>query len=123
MAVAPVTDWRFYDSIYTERYMSTPQLNPTGYRNSSIHSSVGFNSSRVDFALAHGSGDDNVHFLNSAALLDRLTGDKVRGWRFRMFTDSDHGISRRGAYWELMQWLTDFLVEKWGEGGRDPKIV
>ncbi|KAL8279638.1 hypothetical protein RQP46_007951 [Phenoliferia psychrophenolica] len=116
MAVAPVTDWAYYDSIYTERYMSTPALNPQGYANSSVTDMAGFKN--VDFLLAHGSGDDNVHFLNTAVLLDRLTMAHVRRFRFRMFTDSDHSISTRGAYWELMNWLTDFLVEKWGEGGR-----
>lgn len=96
--------------------MATPETNSVGYRNSSIRNMEGFK--HVDFALAHGSGDDNVHFLNAAALLDQLTVAHVRGFRFRMFTDSDHGIRMRGAYWELMHWLTDFMLEKWGEGGR-----
>ncbi|KAM0787347.1 hypothetical protein ACM66B_003435 [Microbotryomycetes sp. NB124-2] len=91
MSVAPVTDWRYYDSIYTERYMSTPQMNPVGYRNSSVRQMDGFK--QVDFALAHGSGDDNVHFLNTAALLDRFTVEHVRNFRFRMFTDSDHSYA------------------------------
>ncbi|EJC99985.1 dipeptidyl aminopeptidase [Fomitiporia mediterranea MF3/22] len=116
MAVAPVTSWRLYDSIYTERYMSTPQLNPTGYDNASITNMTGFHNAH--FLLAHGSGDDNVHFANSAHLLDMLTTDKVRGFRFRMFTDSDHSINRRGAYRELYEWMTGFLLEKWGKGGK-----
>ncbi|GAA5973880.1 hypothetical protein JCM21900_004734 [Sporobolomyces salmonicolor] len=116
MAVAPVTDWQYYDSIYTERYMSTPKLNPEGYANSSVSRMDGFK--HADFALAHGSGDDNVHYQNTAALLDRFTVAHVRNFRFRMFTDSDHSISLRGAYWELMAWLEAFLLEKFGEGGR-----
>ncbi|GAA5940217.1 hypothetical protein JCM1841_004894 [Sporobolomyces salmonicolor] len=116
MAVAPVTDWQYYDSIYTERYMSTPKLNPGGYANSSVSRMDGFK--HADFALAHGSGDDNVHYQNTAALLDRFTVAHVRNFRFRMFTDSDHSISMRGAYWELMAWLEAFLLEKFGEGGR-----
>ncbi|KZT59115.1 dipeptidyl aminopeptidase [Calocera cornea HHB12733] len=115
MAVAPVTDWHFYDSIYTERYMLTPQVNAGGYHNSSIHNVQPFD--KVDFLLAHGSGDDNVHFANSAHLLDMLTQGQVRGFRFRMFTDSDHSIQTRGAYRELHEWMTSFLVEKWGHGG------
>ncbi|GAA5898899.1 hypothetical protein JCM5296_004413 [Sporobolomyces johnsonii] len=116
MAVAPVTDWQYYDSIYTERYMSTPKLNREGYANSSVSRMDGFK--HADFALAHGSGDDNVHYQNTAALLDRFTVAHVRNFRFRMFTDSDHSISMRGAYWELMAWLEGFLLEKFGEGGR-----
>ncbi|GEM07683.1 dipeptidyl aminopeptidase [Rhodotorula toruloides] len=116
MAVAPVTDWRLYDSLYTERYMFTPAHNPVGYTNSSVHKMDGFK--HAHFALAHGSGDDNVHFQQSALLLDRMTMAEVRDFRFRMFTDSDHSISTRNAYWELMRWLESFLVDKFGEGGR-----
>ncbi|KAH8104292.1 dipeptidyl aminopeptidase [Phellopilus nigrolimitatus] len=115
MSVAPVTSWRLYDSIYTERYMSTPLHNPSGYDNASISNVTGFYD--ANFLLAHGSGDDNVHFANSAHLLDMLTAAHVRGFRFRMFTDSDHSISRRGAYRELHEWMTEFLLEKWGKGG------
>lgn len=85
VAVAPVTNWLFYDSIYTERYMSTPSTNIGGYESSSILNVSSF--ANVDFLLAHGSGDDNVHYLNTASLLDKFTQQHVRGWRFRMFTD------------------------------------
>ncbi|KDQ19524.1 hypothetical protein BOTBODRAFT_153437 [Botryobasidium botryosum FD-172 SS1] len=115
MAVAPVTSWRLYDSVYTERYMGLPQQNPDGYLNASITNVAGF--ANANYLLAHGSGDDNVHFLNSAHLLDMLTAAKIRGFQFRMFTDSDHGIRMRGAYRELHEWMTAFLVEKWGTGG------
>ncbi|KAF8957141.1 dipeptidyl peptidase IV N-terminal region-domain-containing protein [Flammula alnicola] len=116
MAVAPVTSWRLYDSIYTERYMNLPSLNPGGYVNASISDVGGFKT--VDFLLAHGSGDDNVHYANSAHLLDMFTREQVRKFRFRMFTDSDHSINRRGAQREIYEYLTGFLVEKWGKGGR-----
>ncbi|KAG9010682.1 hypothetical protein FRB94_010159 [Tulasnella sp. JGI-2019a] len=115
MSVAPVTSWRLYDSIYTERYMGLPKDNPKGYVNASVSTVDGFRD--ANFLLAHGSGDDNVHFANSAHLLDMLTQEKVRGFSFRMFTDSDHGISRRGAYRELHEWMTSFLLENWGKGG------
>ncbi|KIR97029.1 dipeptidyl aminopeptidase [Cryptococcus deuterogattii 2001/935-1] len=88
MAVAPVTDWLYYDSIYTERYMSTPSANKDGYTTSAVNNVTSFSGDKVDFIWAHGSGDDNVHYVNSAALLDKLTQEQVRGWRFRMFTDS-----------------------------------
>ncbi|KIY67818.1 dipeptidyl aminopeptidase [Cylindrobasidium torrendii FP15055 ss-10] len=117
MSVAPVTDWRLYDSVYTERYMGLPKDNVAGYDNSSVSDMEGFKS--VDYLLAHGSGDDNVHYSNSARLLDMLTTAKVRtGFWFRMFTDSDHGISTRGAHQEIYEYLTAFLMEKWGRGGR-----
>lgn len=73
------------DSIYTERYMNVPSVNPSGYVTASISNVTGFHN--VDFLLAHGSGDDNVHFANSAHLLDMFTADKVRNFEFRMFTD------------------------------------
>jgi hypothetical protein len=57
MAVAPVTSWRLYDSIYTERYMGLPDVNPGGYVNASISNVTGFHN--VNYLLAHGSGDDN----------------------------------------------------------------
>ncbi|KAJ3001489.1 hypothetical protein NUW54_g6389 [Trametes sanguinea] len=116
MAVAPVTSWRLYDSIYTERYMNLPAANPDGYVTASISNVTGFH--HADFLLAHGSGDDNVHYANSAHLLDMLTAEKVRGFRFRMFTDSDHSIYRRGANRELYEFMTEFLLEKWGKGGK-----
>jgi len=65
--------------------MNLPSLNPGGYVNASISSVIGFN--QIDFLLAHGSGDDNVHFANSAHLLDMLTKAHVRRFQFRMFTD------------------------------------
>ncbi|KAF8643012.1 hypothetical protein AX16_009257 [Volvariella volvacea WC 439] len=85
MAVAPVTSWRLYDSIYTERYMNLPDVNPGGYINASISNVEGFH--HVDYLLAHGSADDNVHYANSAHLLDMFTKAQVRNFRFRMFTD------------------------------------
>ncbi|KAL0954070.1 hypothetical protein HGRIS_005220 [Hohenbuehelia grisea] len=116
MAVAPVTSWRLYDSIYTERYMNLPALNEGGYVNASISNVTAFH--KVDYLLAHGSADDNVHYANSAHLLDMFTKAQVRKFRFRMFTDSDHSIRRRGGYREVFEYLTEFLVEKWGRGGR-----
>ena len=77
--------------------MDLPAVNPGGYINASISNVTGFNN--VNYLLAHGSGDDNVHYANSAHLLDMLTQAKVRGFRFRMFTDrcvsffsSEHSI-------------------------------
>ena len=65
--------------------MNLPAVNPDGYVTASISNVTGFN--HIDFLFAHGSADDNVHYANSAHLLDMLTAEKVRGFRFRMFTD------------------------------------
>lgn len=75
--------------------MNTPEANPTGYVTASISNVTGFHN--INFLLAHGTGDDNVHFANSAHLLDMFTRDKVRNYRFRMFTDrcvggAEHGL-------------------------------
>lgn len=119
IAVAPVTSWLLYDSIYTERYMNLPALNPDGYVNASISNVTGFQ--HADYLLLHGSGDDNVHFANSAHLLDMFTKGSVRRFRFRMFTDSDHSIRRRGAQRELYEYMSRYVIEKWGRGGRRPR--
>lgn len=65
--------------------MGMPQTNQGGYLNASIANVTAFHT--TDYLLAHGSGDDNVHYANSAHLLDMFTQDGVRGFRFRMFTD------------------------------------
>ena len=63
IAVAPVTSWRFYDTVYTERYMQTPQENAVGYdENSPINYA---DKLKGDYLLVHGTGDDNVHVQNS----------------------------------------------------------
>lgn len=115
ISVAPVTDWRFYDTIYTERYMNTLDVNAEGYAKSSVRNMTSFQGK--DYLLAHGTGDDNVHYANTASLVDKLTATKTRGWQMRVFTDSDHSIDTRGANRELYEWMTAHLEESWGKGG------
>jgi len=107
MAVAPVTNWMFYDSIYTERYMSTPQNNPN-YEKGSVHDPEGFKSVKR-FLLMHGTGDDNVHFQNSLKFLDMLDQAGVENYDVHVFPDSDHSISYHNAntivYDKLFIWL------------------
>ena len=107
MAVAPVTDWRFYgmsrsfallqstlivtDSIYAERYMHTPQENVDGYDNASI-SKVGALSQNVRFLVMHGVADDNVHMQNTLTLLDKLDLAGIENYDVHLFPDSDHSI-------------------------------
>lgn len=108
MSVAPVTDWRFYDSIYTERYMHTPGNNNEGYESSSVHnvSQIG---EATRFLLCHGTGDDNVHFQNSLKFLDDLNLAGVENYDVHVFPDSDHAIRYHNAgeivYDKLLLWL------------------
>jgi dipeptidyl aminopeptidase len=66
--------------------MNTPDVNEIGYMTSAVNNVSAFG--HADFLLAHGSGDDNVNFQNSATLLKKFTQQHIRGFRFRMFTDS-----------------------------------
>jgi dipeptidyl aminopeptidase len=91
MAVAPVTDWRFYDSIYTERYMGKPQDNEDGYDATKISNATALGEN-VRFLLMHGVADDNVHFQNSMILLDDLDLAGVENYDVHVFPDSDHSI-------------------------------
>ncbi|KAF9981576.1 hypothetical protein BGZ75_007084 [Mortierella antarctica] len=110
MAVAPVTDFRFYDAVYTERYMNLPTTNLKGYEATAVSNMTGFNNS--EFLLVHGTGDDNVHVQNSYVLLDRLTLAGNHRYKSHFFTDSDHSIRSHNAnheiYWLLAEnmWAT-----------------
>ncbi|MCJ1295400.1 hypothetical protein MMC34_006962 [Xylographa carneopallida] len=116
MAVAPVTDWRFYDSVYTERYMHTPQHNPGGYENSTISNMTGLQSN-VRFLMMHGTGDDNVHMQSSLTLLDKLDLAGVQNYDFHAFPDSDHSIyfhnANRMVYGRLSSWLVNAFNGEW----------
>jgi dipeptidyl-peptidase-4 len=89
-AVAPVTDWRLYDTCYTERYLRRPQDNPRGYIDSGVLASLG--GLRSPLFLAHGMADDNVLFANSTALMSEL---QRRGVQFELMTypGAKHGLS------------------------------
>jgi dipeptidyl-peptidase 4 len=108
MAVAPVTDWRFYDTIYTERYMWVPQENREGYDLASPLTHI--DGLTANLLLVHGTGDDNVHAQNSLVLADRLA---VAGKRFymMMYPNRTHSISERGVAPQLRATLTRFILE------------
>lgn len=116
MAVAPVTDWRFYDSIYTERYMHTPTHNPTGYNNATIND-VRSLSQNTRFLIMHGVADDNVHMQNTLTLLDKLDLAGVENYDMHMFPDSDHSIffhnANRMVYDRLRDWLVMAFNGEW----------
>ncbi|GAB7365139.1 hypothetical protein MBLNU230_g6228t1 [Neophaeotheca triangularis] len=116
MAVAPVTDWRFYDSIYTERYMHTPQHNPSGYDNATV-SDMQALGNNTRFLVMHGYSDDNVHFQNTLQLLDRLDVANVMNYDVHVFPDSDHSIffhnGNRVVYEKLRDWLVNAFNGEW----------
>jgi dipeptidyl aminopeptidase B len=96
MAVAPVTDWRFYDSVYTERYMHTPQHNPKGYDSSEISNMTALGNN-VRFLVMHGIADDNVHMQSTLTLIDKLDLAGVENYDVHVFPDSDHSIRFHNA--------------------------
>ncbi|CAK7217265.1 hypothetical protein SEUCBS140593_003150 [Sporothrix eucalyptigena] len=116
MAVAPVTDWRFYDSIYTERYMDTPQSNAAGYDASAVQNASAL-AQNVRFLIMHGVADDNVHLQNSLALLDRLDLAGISNYDVHVFPDSDHSIyfhnGNKIVYDKLENWLINAFNGEW----------
>ncbi len=109
IAVAPVTDWQFYDNIYTERYMSTPALNPEGYKTSSV---MHYADKYVNgLLLVHGTADDNVHFQNSVKLTEALIQNK-KPFRTMYYPEKHHGIQGLDARVHLYNMMTEYLLEK-----------
>lgn len=108
ISVAPVTDWEFYDTIYSERYLRSPKSNPSGYRNTSPLQQAG--KLEGEHLLVHGTADDNVHFQNSIELVKRLTASE-KSFRFMAYPNADHGIGGVKNSMHLYRMLTDFLLE------------
>ena len=88
VAIAPPTDWRFYDSIYTERYMRTPQENPKGYEANPIEKAMSLNGALL---LIHGLADDNVHYQNTAEYVEALV-QADKDFRQLVYTNRNHSI-------------------------------
>jgi dipeptidyl-peptidase 4 len=108
IAVAPVTDWRLYDTIYTERYMWTPQLNSTGYTETAPQNAVA--GIRARFMLVHGTGDDNVHPQNSVQFIDRMVRAN-RPLQQLFYPNRTHSISGGNTTVHLYESLTRFIRE------------
>lgn len=108
IAVAPVTSWRFYDSIYTERFMRTPQENPSGYDENSP-----FNYPELlkgNYLLVHGSADDNVHVQNSMRMVEALIqANKQFDWA--IYPDKNHSINGGNTRQHLYTKMTNFIKE------------
>ena len=108
IAVAPVTNWRYYDSIYTERFMRTPQENPGGYDDNSPTSYA--NLLKGKYLLIHGTADDNVHFQNSMEFSEALIQNNKQ-FEFMAYPDKNHGIYGGQTRPQLYQKMTNFLLE------------
>jgi dipeptidyl-peptidase-4 len=108
ISVAPVTNWRFYDSIYTERYQGLPQDNAAGYDDNSPVSHV--NKLKGNLLLVHGTGDDNVHYQNAVSLQDALIKANKQFQSF-YYPNRNHGISGGNTRLHLYQMMTDFLLK------------
>jgi dipeptidyl-peptidase-4 len=112
IAVAPVTTWRFYDTIYTERYMRTPQENPSGYDDNSPLNYPEL--LKGDYLLVHGSGDDNVHVQHTMRMVEALIqADKQFDWA--VYPDKNHSIYGGNTRLHLYKKMTNFLDETLGD--------
>ncbi|MGV9003390.1 S9 family peptidase [Flavobacterium sp.] len=109
IAVAPVTNWRFYDSIYTERYMQTPQENASGYDD---NSPINFAKNLAgNYLLIHGTADDNVHVQNSMQMIEALVqANKQFDWA--IYPDKNHGIYGGYTRIQLYNKMTNFIKDK-----------
>ena len=112
IAVAPVTSWRFYDSIYTERYMTTPQENASGYDNNSPINHV--DKLEGDFLLIHGTGDDNVHVQNTMRMVEALV-QANKQFEWMIYPDKNHGIYGGNTRLHLYTKMTNFINRTLGD--------
>jgi dipeptidyl-peptidase-4 len=128
IAVAPVTSWRYYDNIYTERYMRTPQENPAGYDD---NSPINFTDRiKGKYLLIHGTGDDNVHFQNSTQMIKALIKNNI-DFESAYYPDKNHNISGTVDNTTLHLWsrMTNWVLENLGnentekpaKSGKEPK--
>ncbi len=107
-SVAPVSDWRYYDSIYTERYMGLPSENKQGYYDSAPLHFAGDLKGKL--FLAHGTLDDNVHFQNSVMMIDKLI-DEDKKYHLEIFPNHGHSILNTADRIYLFEAITEFLRE------------
>ena len=112
IAVAPVTSWRFYDTVYTERFLQTPQENASGYdENSPINYA---HLLEGDYLLIHGTGDDNVHVQNSMRMINALV-EANRQFDYFGYPDRTHGIRKgKNTRYHLFQKMTTFIRNSLG---------
>ncbi|MBT5615641.1 MAG: S9 family peptidase [Flavobacteriales bacterium] len=108
IAVAPVTNWRYYDNIYTERYMQTPQENASGYDENSPINHV--DKLKGNYLLVHGSADDNVHVQNTMEMISALVKENKQ-FDLLIYPDKNHGIYGGNTRYHLYKKMTDFILD------------
>lgn len=109
IAVAPVTNWKWYDSVYTERYMRTDDENPEGYKdNSPVYFA---DQLKGNYLLVHGIADDNVHFQNAAEMMNALIKANKQFDTYS-YPNRNHGIYGGLTRLHLYTKMTNFVLEK-----------
>ena len=108
IAVAPVTNWRYYDSIYTERYMGLPKDNAKGYDDNSPINHV--EKIKGKYLLIHGTAYDNVHFQNSVELVDGLINNGIQ-FETMYYPNKNHSIYGGNTRFHLYSLMTNFILE------------
>lgn len=108
IAVAPVTNWRYYDSVYTERFMGLPQDNPLGYDNNSPINFV--DKLKGKLLIVHGTGDDNVHMQNSIEMIEKLI-QANKQFDMQFYPDKNHGIYGDNTTMHLYTKMTNYVKE------------
>jgi dipeptidyl-peptidase-4 len=108
ISVAPVTNWRDYDSTYTERYLGLLKDNPTAYDDSIVSAANNLNGSLL---LVHGTSDDNVHFQNTIQMTDSLI-KAGKQFRLMIYPDKTHGIAGSATRTQLFHMMDDFWKEE-----------
>lgn len=105
IAVAPVTDFRLYDTIYTERYMDKPVNNKNGYDSTSVLTHIG--SYKSGLLVVHGSSDDNVHMQNTMQFINKM---EIANKQFKLmiYPGKNHGLP--GRYYHLYTMMTNFIL-------------
>jgi dipeptidyl-peptidase-4 len=106
VSVAPVSDWRLYDTIYTERYMKRPQDNEAGYKEAATTTHAP--NLKNHLLLMHGDADDNVHVQNSVALVRALI-DAGKDFDFMVYPQKEHGIAGSADRTHLYRKMTEFF--------------
>ncbi|MDO8366537.1 MAG: DPP IV N-terminal domain-containing protein [Saprospiraceae bacterium] len=120
IAVAPVTNWKWYDSVYTERYMQTHEENELGYEENSPTNFA--EQLEGSYLLVHGLADDNVHFQNTAEMANELIA-KNKQFDTMIYPNRNHGIGGDNAKIHLYTLMTKFLNEKLKNKQGEVKVV